>query len=311
MRLDSLSSLSTPLLLVLLLLLGRARVVARIVAGRPARIPGHVALPVPLVPMVLPMPAAIVTLLTISAFTPAIPSLASALAASAPAPAAAASASLPAPALAPASRFLGILLLRWERWGFGLPRGVPNSPLYDFPQLAPEPQLGKGLHDHRPTPAHAIVEALRLGDGRAVEEAKELRSVPFGGAIVGRSHWHARVELQEVVFVEPISQQPLHLAAMVYPAVREGLDPPALRRCGHLSLTDESAHCAEHPASLGEERLLRPLQHLFRGLSAHRTNQQLQCVPLLVEARPELICSLGEAVESLRCTGQVRVLVGV
>mmetsp|Transcript_114264 Transcript_114264/g.354799 ORF Transcript_114264/g.354799 Transcript_114264/m.354799 type:complete len:305 (-) Transcript_114264:68-982(-) len=216
----------------------------------------------------------------------------------------------PPPAAAPAPAAAAALALPLWHW-LRVVGAVPDAPLDALTQLPPEPQLREGLHDTGPAAPDAVVEALGLCYGRAVQEADELRAAALWGAVVGRAHWKARVELQEVTLFEPINEQALHLAMVVHARPCKGSHGPANRRHDHLALTHDAANGAEHPASLCEEGLLRPLEHLRGGRAAHGPHQHLQGRPLLIEALAELIGCLRQPVEGHGCPWQVGVLVWV
>mmetsp|Transcript_48761 Transcript_48761/g.96573 ORF Transcript_48761/g.96573 Transcript_48761/m.96573 type:complete len:226 (-) Transcript_48761:34-711(-) len=220
-RVDGLFPVSAALLLIHNDLLHSPRIVTRVVARRPPRVPSRVALPVlrgvtafpltcavgALVPAVLPPAAA-------AAAAPAAPS---ATAAATPLPAAA-SAGLFILCLFAVLLFLGLMCCNGR---LRLASRVPDPALNRVPQVAPKAQFWERLHDHGPTASNTVVKPLCFSDGSAVQQAQELCAVPFRGAVVSGPDRSAGVKLQQLVFVEPLHEQLLHLRVVVHAAATE------------------------------------------------------------------------------------------
>mmetsp|Transcript_54794 Transcript_54794/g.118488 ORF Transcript_54794/g.118488 Transcript_54794/m.118488 type:complete len:209 (-) Transcript_54794:529-1155(-) len=90
-------------------------------------------------------------------------------------------------------------------------RGIPHSMLDALAEVSPQSQFGKGLHHLRPAATHAAVAPLGFHHDSAVQQAEELRSEALRSAVVGRPQGRTGVEFQELVLLEPLCKQGLHL----------------------------------------------------------------------------------------------------
>mmetsp|Transcript_36338 Transcript_36338/g.96597 ORF Transcript_36338/g.96597 Transcript_36338/m.96597 type:complete len:266 (-) Transcript_36338:535-1332(-) len=118
---------------------------------------------------------------------------------------------------APASLALSLcpaLAFGWGPWRRLLTSAIPHPFLQAFTQIPPEPQLWKGLHDHRPTSPNAAIAALGLCQHSAVEETQKLSATALWCTVVGRSQLLASQSVQQVRLLEPLDEETLRIAAM-------------------------------------------------------------------------------------------------